>query len=53
MRLPWTYGMPQGPPPQPAGELSRPCGCLTDPVVFGHLCQGETLSNTYAAIPAP
>ena len=27
-----------GYPPYP---LERPCGCLADPLVFGHLCQGN------------
>ncbi len=47
MRLSWPFGPPVMAAPQPAAEVRRPCGCLIDPLVFGHLCQGETLSRTY------
>ena len=23
------------------GDRNRPCGCLADPRVFGHICRGE------------
>ncbi len=36
----WPFGPPVVAAPEPAAEVRRPCGCLCDPLVFGHLCRG-------------
>jgi len=40
-------------PPRPALEITRPCGCLIDPVVFGHACRSEPppLGTVFLYVP--